>query len=132
MPPYEVAAILRSTGFLPLGGPVRRGGFYVVAAVHPRGEEGRVVIDAYHRAGSCASSPASDALAPLARRRDGAGLSGADIPAAGCVRAQSRRLRRRGGRAADGTAAFAVAPRRAAPAGIDAARGEPHAVSSTR
>lgn len=47
MPPYEVAAILRSTGFLPLGGPVRRGGFYVVAAVHPRGEEGRVVMDAF-------------------------------------------------------------------------------------
>jgi hypothetical protein len=46
-PPYEVAAILRSAGFLPLGGPVRRGGFYVVAAVHPRGDDGRVVIDAY-------------------------------------------------------------------------------------
>lgn len=47
MPPYEVAAILRSRGFLPLSGPVRRGGFYVVSAVHPRGEDGRVVIDAY-------------------------------------------------------------------------------------
>ena len=47
MPSFEVAAILRSRGFLPLGGPARRGGFYVVAAVHPRGEEGRVVIDAY-------------------------------------------------------------------------------------
>jgi hypothetical protein len=47
MPSYEVATILRSRGFLPLGGAVRRGGFYVVAAVHPRGEEGRVVIDAY-------------------------------------------------------------------------------------
>ena len=38
MPSYEVAAILRSRGFLPLGGPVRRGGFYVVSAVHPSGE----------------------------------------------------------------------------------------------
>jgi len=47
MPSYEVAAMLRSTGFLPLSGPVRRGGFYVVSAVHPRGEEGRVVIDAF-------------------------------------------------------------------------------------
>jgi hypothetical protein len=47
MPSYEVAAILRSRGFLPLGGPTRRGGYYVVAAVHPRGEEVRVVIDAY-------------------------------------------------------------------------------------
>jgi hypothetical protein len=47
MPPFEVAAILRSSGFLPLSGPTRRGGFYVVSAVHPGGEEGRVVIDAY-------------------------------------------------------------------------------------
>jgi hypothetical protein len=47
MPSYEVAAILRSAGFLPLGGPIRRGGFYVVSAVHPRGDDGRVVIDAY-------------------------------------------------------------------------------------
>ncbi len=38
MPSYEVAAIMRSRGFLPLGGPVRRGGFYVMAAVHPGGE----------------------------------------------------------------------------------------------
>lgn len=47
MPSYEVAAILRSRGFLPLSGPVRRGGFYVVSAVHPNGGDGRVVIDAY-------------------------------------------------------------------------------------
>lgn len=47
MPPYEVAAILRSRGFLPLGGPVRRGGFYLASAVHPNGDHGRVVIDAY-------------------------------------------------------------------------------------
>lgn len=47
MPSYEVAAILRSRGFLPLGGPTRRGGFYVVSAVHPNGDHGRVVIDAY-------------------------------------------------------------------------------------
>jgi hypothetical protein len=47
MPAYEVAAIMRSRGFLPLGGPVQRGGFYVVAAAHPRGGDGRLVIDAY-------------------------------------------------------------------------------------
>jgi hypothetical protein len=47
MPPYEVAAILRSRGFLPLGGPVRRRGFYVVAAIHPNGGDGRAVIDAH-------------------------------------------------------------------------------------
>lgn len=47
MPSYEVAAILRSGGYLPLGGPIRRGGVYVVSAVHPSGDDGRVVIDAY-------------------------------------------------------------------------------------
>lgn len=47
MPSYEVAAILRSIGYLPLSGAIRRGGFYVVSAVHPSGDEGRVVIDAY-------------------------------------------------------------------------------------
>jgi len=47
LPSYEVAAILQSAGYLPLGGPTRRGNFYVVAAAHPRGDEGRVVIDAY-------------------------------------------------------------------------------------
>jgi len=47
LPSYEVAAILRSAGFLPLGGPIRRGGFYVVGAVHPAsGDDGRVVLDA--------------------------------------------------------------------------------------
>jgi hypothetical protein len=47
MPSYEVATIMRSRGFLPLGGPVRRGGFYVIAAAHPGGGDGRLVIDAY-------------------------------------------------------------------------------------
>jgi hypothetical protein len=47
LPSYEVAAILRSGGYLPLGGPIRRGNFYVVAAAHPSGDEGRVVIDAF-------------------------------------------------------------------------------------
>jgi hypothetical protein len=47
LPSYEVAAILRSGGFLPLGGPIRRGNFYVVAAAHPSGDEGRVVIDVF-------------------------------------------------------------------------------------
>lgn len=47
IPSYEVTAILRSGGYMQMGGPVRRGGFYVVAAVHPRGDEGRAVIDAY-------------------------------------------------------------------------------------
>jgi hypothetical protein len=47
VPSYDVVAIMRSRGFLPLGGPVRRGGFYVIAAAHPAGGDGRLVIDAY-------------------------------------------------------------------------------------
>jgi hypothetical protein len=44
--PQEVVGILRSTGFSPLSFPVRRGRFYVVAALHPDGESGRVTMDA--------------------------------------------------------------------------------------
>lgn len=47
IPSYEVVTILRSGGFRPLGGPSRRGRFYVVSAIHPNGDDGRVVIDAY-------------------------------------------------------------------------------------
>lgn len=47
IPRREVAAILRSRGYRPLGPPVRRGGFYVVSAIHRNGGDGRVVIDAY-------------------------------------------------------------------------------------
>jgi hypothetical protein len=47
IPSYEVTGILRATGFLPLGAPVRRGRVYAVSAVHPNGDDGRVVIDAY-------------------------------------------------------------------------------------
>jgi hypothetical protein len=44
--PQEIIGILRSTGFSPLSFPVRRGRFYVLAAVHPDGEDGRVTMDA--------------------------------------------------------------------------------------
>lgn len=47
IPSYEVTGILRATGFLPLGAPVRRGRVYTVSAIHPNGDDGRVVIDAY-------------------------------------------------------------------------------------
>jgi hypothetical protein len=47
MSAYEVVPILRARGFRPLSRAVRRGGFYLVQALHPRGDEGRVVIDAY-------------------------------------------------------------------------------------
>ena len=44
--PQEVIGILRSTGFSPLSAPIRRGRFYVVAALHPDGEDGQVTMDA--------------------------------------------------------------------------------------
>jgi hypothetical protein len=44
--PQEVIGILRSTGFSALSAPIRRGRFYIVAAVHPDGEDGQVTIDA--------------------------------------------------------------------------------------
>jgi len=47
MPSHEVAAILRSRGFLPMSGPVRRGEYYIVTAMHESGERGRVVINAF-------------------------------------------------------------------------------------
>jgi hypothetical protein len=44
--PQEIIGILRSTGFSPLSAPIRRGRFYIVAALHPDGEDGQVTIDA--------------------------------------------------------------------------------------
>jgi hypothetical protein len=44
--PQEIIGILRSTGFSPLSAPMRRGRFYIVAALHPDGEDGQVTIDA--------------------------------------------------------------------------------------
>ncbi len=44
--PQEIIGILRSTGFSPLSAPVRRGRFYLVAALHPDGEDGQVTMDA--------------------------------------------------------------------------------------
>jgi hypothetical protein len=47
MPSHEVTDILRSRGFLPMGGPVKRGEYYIVRAMHQSGEQGRVVINAF-------------------------------------------------------------------------------------
>jgi hypothetical protein len=44
--PYEVAALVRSTGLEPLGRPVRQGQAYAVRAVDDAGEEVRVIVDA--------------------------------------------------------------------------------------
>ena len=45
MPPYEVYAVLRDNGFLPLGIPHRLGSVYEIAARGPDGEDGRLIID---------------------------------------------------------------------------------------
>lgn len=46
VPPPEVARILRSTGFSLLGQINRRGWVYTVAVINPRGDDGRLIIDA--------------------------------------------------------------------------------------
>ena len=46
LPPAEVYAILRGTGFRPLGVPRQRGMFYVIMVSDRYGEDGRLVIDA--------------------------------------------------------------------------------------
>jgi hypothetical protein len=46
LPPYEVVAIVRSTGLEPLTRPFRNGPAYVLRALDPAGQEVRVVVDA--------------------------------------------------------------------------------------
>lgn len=46
LPPEEVYAMLRETGFSPLGIPRLRGSIYVIAAVDRSGDDGRLFIDA--------------------------------------------------------------------------------------
>lgn len=46
LPPTEVYAVLRDNGFSPLGIPRLRGAVYTIAVIDPRGDDGRLVIDA--------------------------------------------------------------------------------------
>jgi hypothetical protein len=46
LPPREVYAVLRQSGFQPLGMPRLRGMVYIVEAMDRRGEDGRLMIDA--------------------------------------------------------------------------------------
>jgi hypothetical protein len=46
IPPQEVYAIVRESGFSPLGIPQQRGFVYTIAVIDQRGEDGRLVIDA--------------------------------------------------------------------------------------
>ncbi len=46
VPPFEVARMLRSTGYSLLGRIDRRGWVYTVAVLTPRGDDGRAIIDA--------------------------------------------------------------------------------------
>ena len=45
-PATEVYAVLRESGFLPLGIPRLRGAVYTIAVIDRRGDDGRLVIDA--------------------------------------------------------------------------------------
>jgi hypothetical protein len=46
LPPSEVYAVVRDSGFSPLGAPQQRGLFYTIAVIDRGGEDGRLVIDA--------------------------------------------------------------------------------------
>ncbi|CAN5213373.1 hypothetical protein BH10PSE10_BH10PSE10_17760 [soil metagenome] len=46
IPPVQVVAVLRSSGYSPLGQITQRGWIYTVAALDPDGEDGRLIIDA--------------------------------------------------------------------------------------
>jgi hypothetical protein len=46
IPPPQIVAILRSTGYSPLGQMTQRGWIYTVAALDPGGDDGRLIIDA--------------------------------------------------------------------------------------
>jgi hypothetical protein len=46
LPATEVYAVLGNNGFSPLGIPRLRGNVYTIAALDPRGDDGRLVIDA--------------------------------------------------------------------------------------
>lgn len=46
LPPAQVVAVLRSTGYSPLGQMTQRGWIYTVAAIDSNGDDGRLIIDA--------------------------------------------------------------------------------------
>lgn len=46
LPPPQIVAVLRSTGYSPLGQITQRGWIYTVAAIDPSGDDGRLIIDA--------------------------------------------------------------------------------------
>lgn len=46
LPPQEIYAIVRESGFSPLGAPQQRGFVYTISVIDAGGEDGRLVIDA--------------------------------------------------------------------------------------
>jgi hypothetical protein len=46
LPPHEITAIARESGFAPLGNPQQRGIVYTISAINPAGDDGKLVIDA--------------------------------------------------------------------------------------
>ena len=90
LPPYEVLALVRSTGLEPVSRPVRHGPAYVLHAVNPAGREVRVVVDA--RTG--AHRPGDSVGADAQRRRAGSAAVAATLRAsAGRDRCGAGRLR---------------------------------------
>jgi len=77
LPPHEILTIIRSTGFEPLGRPVRNGQTYVLRAIDPYDMEVRLIVDA--RTGRIVS--ANDALSRYA----GAGYPPAPGPVYGRI-----------------------------------------------
>jgi hypothetical protein len=46
LPPQEVYAVVRESGFSPLGAPHQRGFVYIISVINRAGDDGRLVIDA--------------------------------------------------------------------------------------
>ncbi len=102
LPASEVAAVVRSAGFVPISPAMRRGNSYVLRASAPDGREVRVIVGA--RNGEIVSASPVVAAAPAGERLGPGGA--ADIP----KRAAARCPRRRAG----GSGVWAAAVRRAA------------------
>jgi hypothetical protein len=65
LPPYEIMAIVRSTGFEPLSRPLRQGPAYVVRAADPAGRLVQVFVDAHMgRVVRVVPATRRDAMAP--------------------------------------------------------------------
>ena len=97
LPPHEILTILRSTGFDPLGQPVRRGPNYVLRAIDDNDREVRVVVSA--RSGDVLSVTPMQTASRMPPPRGGITMGPYERMPPGYVPSDSRiaaaRLRRR-------------------------------------